>query len=103
MILPRTLARNLPENYRKNLEKAAALLKNEGCTDVFLFGSLVTGNIRPDSDIDIGVKGLAAEKFIPVYSKLYNEFDTPIDLVDFDFEKNMFALLSDLQEVVKIG
>jgi predicted nucleotidyltransferase len=103
MILPRTLARNLPENYRKNLEKAAVLLKNEGCTDVFLFGSLVTGNIRPHSDIDIGVKGLAAEKFIPVYSKLYNEFDTPIDLVDFDFDKNMFALLSDLQEVVKIG
>jgi len=98
MIVP-----NLPENYRRNLEKAAVLLKNEGCTDVFLFGSLVTGNIRPDSDIDIGVKGLAAEKFIPVYSKLYNEFDTPIDLVDFDFNKNMFALLSDLKEVVKIG
>ena len=55
---------NIPPKYRQDIESAANLLKNEGCETVFLFGSLVTGKIRDDSDIDIGVKGLPQGKFL---------------------------------------
>ena len=93
----------IPEKYRRNIEEVATILKKEGCTDVFLFGSLANGKIRDDSDIDIGIKGLPAEKFIPVYSKLYGAFDTRVDLVDFDYEHGMFDILQELDEVIKIG
>ncbi|MDR1270750.1 MAG: nucleotidyltransferase domain-containing protein, partial [Planctomycetaceae bacterium] len=49
---------NIPSKYRKDIEIATNILKNEGCQSVFLFGSLVSGKIHEDSDIDIGIKGL---------------------------------------------
>ena len=44
----------IPEKYQDDIKKAAFLLKNEGCKDIFLFGSLVTGKFHQNSDIDIG-------------------------------------------------
>jgi predicted nucleotidyltransferase len=49
---------NIPAKYQNDIEIATNLLKNEGCQSIFLFGSLVTGKARDDSDIDIGIKGL---------------------------------------------
>ena len=94
---------NIPKKYRKDIESVTALLKSEGCRSVYLFGSLVTGKIREDSDIDIGIKGLPREKFLHLYSKLYFDFDNKIDLVDFDKNNDFFSLLSKLGEVVQIG
>jgi len=75
---------NVPLKYREDIEIAANLLKNEGCQSVYLFGSLVTGKIHQNSDIDIGIKGLPPEKFIRVYAKLDNNLTNAVDLVDFD-------------------
>lgn len=44
----------LPESYQRNVRRAVEILKGAGCTDVFLFGSLTTGETRDDSDIDLG-------------------------------------------------
>jgi predicted nucleotidyltransferase len=54
---------NIPSKYRKDIEIATNLLKKEGCQSIFLFGSLVTGKIHDNSDIDIGIKGLPEGKF----------------------------------------
>jgi predicted nucleotidyltransferase len=70
--------------YRQDITTATSLLKNEGCTSVYLFGSLVTGKIHQNSDIDLGIKGLPAKKFIRTYSMLDNELSNKVDLVDFD-------------------
>ena len=94
---------NIPKKYRQDIENATALLKSEGCGSVYLFGSLVTGKIRENSDIDIGIMGLPREKFLPLYSRLYFDFDNKIDLVDFDKNNDFFSLLSNLGEVVQIG
>jgi len=56
---------NLPVNYQEDIKRAVNLLKNEGCRTVFLFGSMVTGKIHPNSDIDIGISGLPKKKFFP--------------------------------------
>ena len=79
------------------------MLKNEGCTSVYLFGSMVTGKVHAHSDIDIGVKGLPPEKFFKTYSELYTGFDNEINLVDFDSDSHFFSLLKKLNEVVEIG
>ena len=95
--------KSVPATYRKDIQKATKLLKDEGCKTVYLFGSMVTGKVRPSSDIDIGVKGLPPAKFFKTYSKLYMDFDTEINLVDFDSGSQFFSTLEKLNEVVEIG
>jgi predicted nucleotidyltransferase len=93
----------IPQKYQKDVLNATNLLKKEGCEAVFLFGSLVTGKIRDDSDIDIGVKGLPKEKFLNLYSQLYFDFENKIDLVDFDTNSDFYSMLNSIEEVVQIG
>ena len=94
---------NIPVKYQKDIEAAASLLKNEGCQSVYLFGSLVTGKIRDDSDIDIGVKGLPPENFFRVYAELDNNLLNDVDLIDFDENTRFYDLLNSLGELVEIG
>ena len=94
---------NIPSKYRQDIENATVLLKKEGCQAVFLFGSMVTGKIRDDSDIDIGVKGLPKEKFLSLFSQLFFDFENKIDLVDFDTNSDFFSMLNSVEEVVQIG
>jgi predicted nucleotidyltransferase len=94
---------NVPQKYRQDIETAKNLLKNEGCEAVFLFGSMVTGKIRDDSDIDIGVKGLPRGKFLNLFGRLYFDFENKIDLVDFDADSDFFSMLNRIGEVVQIG
>ena len=94
---------NIPLKYQKDIESVTNLLKNEGCEAIFLFGSLVTGKIRDDSDIDIGIKGLPKGKFLEVYSRLYFDMENDIDLVDFDTNPDFFSMLNSIGEVVQIG
>jgi predicted nucleotidyltransferase len=97
------MAFTIPLKYRKDIEIAVNLLKNEGCQSIFLFGSLVTGKMQDDSDIDIGIKGLPKGKFFEVYSRLYFDIDNKIDLVDFDRNSDFYSMLNRIGEVVQIG
>ena len=94
---------NIPQKYQSDVETAANLLKNEGCQSVYLFGSLVTGKIHQNSDIDIGIKGLPPEKFFRVYAKLDNNLLNEVDLIDFDENNQFYNLLNSLGEVIEIG
>jgi predicted nucleotidyltransferase len=80
------------QRYRQDIENATNLLKNEGCEAVFLFGSLLTGKTRDDSDIDIGVKGLPRGKFLNLFGRLYFDFENKIDLVDFDAASDFYSM-----------
>jgi predicted nucleotidyltransferase len=94
---------NIPENYQADIKKAAGLLKSEGCKSVFLFGSMVTGKIHQNSDIDIGIMGLPPNKFFRAYSHLDGNLSNKVDLVDFDENRDFYILLKSLGEVVEIG
>jgi len=94
---------DIPDKYQSDIKKAANLLKNEGCKAVFLFGSMVTGKIHQNSDIDIGITGLPPGRFFRVYASLDRELSNKVDLVDFDINSDLYNLLDSLGEVVKIG
>jgi len=94
---------NIPSKYQKDIDIATNFLKNEGCQSIYLFGSLVTGKIHQNSDIDIGIKGLPPEKFIRVYAKLDNNLSNAVDLIDFDENDKFYNLLNSLGEIVEIG
>jgi predicted nucleotidyltransferase len=93
----------IPEKYQNDIKKATNLLKNEGCKSVFLFGSMVTGKIHQNSDIDIGVMGLPPKRFFRVNADLDKELSNKVDLVDFDLRNDFYTLLDSLGEVVELG
>jgi predicted nucleotidyltransferase len=66
----------IPVKYQEDIRKATNLLKKEGYKTVFLFGSMVTGKIHQDSDIDIGIKGLPPKIFFRVYAFLDKELSS---------------------------
>ena len=94
---------NISPEHKKELAIAVDLLKSEGCESVYLFGSLVTGKIHEQSDIDLGIRGLPDEKFYRVYGKLDDSLSCDVDLVDFDDNESFYELLVTLNEVVQIG
>ncbi len=93
----------LPDKYIDSLAKAKDILFAEGCKEIYLFGSLVTGKIKPSSDIDIGIRGLDPGKFYSVYSRLEDEIETKIDLVDFDEDEGFYGFLRGIGELEKVG
>jgi len=93
----------IPEKYQDDIKKAVIFLKNEGCKTVYLFGSMITGKIHDNSDIDIGITGLPAKKYFRVYALLDKQLSNRIDLVDFDLYKDLYNVLNSLGEVAEIG
>ena len=75
---------NIPAEYKEDIEKGIEILKQEGCKEVFLFGSLADGNIHPTTDIDLAVKGCPAEKYFHVLGKLLLALKHSVDLVNLD-------------------
>jgi predicted nucleotidyltransferase len=95
--------KDILDKYITSLERARAILKDEGCEEIYVFGSFAMQRLSESSDIDIGVKGLDPKKFFRVFSRLEDEIETRIDLVDFDSEKRFFDLLNSLGELKKVG
>ena len=81
---------DLDQDLRRDIETAARILKEEGAKEVYLFGSAATGKPRPESDIDLAVRGLPPERFFPAMSAVVFAISVPFDLVDLD-EENPFT------------
>jgi len=54
----------LREEVWQILPKVSKKLKSLGAKEVMVFGSLVGGDFRPNSDVDIAVGGLPEDKYI---------------------------------------
>jgi len=93
----------IPSKYQQDINNAVNLLKDEGCKSVYLFGSLVTGNLHENSDLDFGVMGLCPRKYFQTCTKLYKVLENDFDLIDFDENIGLFKMLLSIDEVVKIG
>jgi len=94
----------LPEKYKKDIEKAVEILKNRGCTEVYLFGSLTHGNYCEKSDIDLGIKGLERKIYFKTWAEIERVVNNQIDLVYFDGEDNDFAqfILQEESELIQV-
>lgn len=60
------------------------ILKDEGCTDIYLFGSLAHGDYRENSDIDLVIIGCPPDKFFYLIGKLLMELHHNVDLINID-------------------
>ena len=89
---------NLPYSYQEDIKKAIQILKDNGATEIFIFGSIAKGNINENSDIDIAIKGINAKDFYRVASILMFELENKFDLIDLDDKENRFS-----QMLLKVG
>ena len=83
--------KDLPNSYQEDIKKAVKILKENGATEIFIFGSIVNGNLNRNSDIDIAIRGIRQEDFYKVASILMFELEKEIDLVDLDDETDRFS------------
>jgi predicted nucleotidyltransferase len=75
-----------PAELQQAIERAAAILKAAGADAVYLFGSVLEGDFRPDSDIDLAVVGLPAARFFEAMGQTMLILPRPLDLVDLDVD-----------------
>ena len=88
---------------KSDIETAARILRQEGATEVYVFGSAVHGKMRPDSDIDFAIRGLPPEKFFPTMGKVGEAISHLFDLVDLD-DNNLFTqFLEDEGELLRVA
>lgn len=92
-----------PANYQKDIARATEILRSAGCTHIYLFGSLTSGKIRSESDIDLAVRGCARGQYFRVLGKLLLELDHPVDLIDLDRNDGFARFLESEGELTQIA
>jgi predicted nucleotidyltransferase len=93
----------LPKVYQKDVRRAVEILKEAGCTHVFLFGSLTGGKVRDGSDIDLAIRGCPKGRFFHLLGRLLLELDHPVDLVSLDRQDAFACYLEEEGELLQIG
>lgn len=80
-------------DLNSDLLKAEEILKNNGCTEMYLFGSVIEGKAGEHSDIDIAVKGIPKNKFFCIYGKILSQLKHPVDLICLDYSNEFTDFL----------
>ena len=93
----------LPEPFRFRLERAIEILRGFGCSEIHLFGSVVHGELREASDIDLAVRGCPKSQFFRALGVLLTELDCAVDLVDLDCRDPFARYLEEERELLQVA
>ena len=74
----------IPDEFKADIKKAISILKEYGSREIYIFGSIIDGDINEHSDIDIAVTGIPEKSFFMVWSKLYMNLNHSVDLINLD-------------------
>ena len=94
---------SIPDEYIDDINKAVNILNNEGCKDVYLFGSLVKGKATTLSDIDIAVRICPDGKYFNILGKLMMELNHPVDFIVLDERDDFANFIKDNGELVYVS
>lgn len=93
----------MTRSEQEAVSKAAKLFIRLGASEVFVFGSAVKGQLRPNSDIDIAVSGLPAFVYFSAISQVSDLIGRPVDLVDLDDDSGLARYLRSSGELVRVA
>lgn len=93
----------LPDEFQKDIYSAIEILKNAGCKEIFIFGSLVAGTYREDSDLDIAIKGCLPENYFTLLGKLLTTLSRPVDLINLDRDDSFTQYLEKEGDLYRVS
>jgi predicted nucleotidyltransferase len=88
---------------KEAVAKAAQLFRDMGATQVFMFGSAVKGQLRPDSDIDMAVSGLPPRVYFSAVNQAWDLLGRPVDLMDLDDDTPLVRYLRASGDLVRVA
>lgn len=92
----------VPEKYRADIEKAVQILKQSGCEEIYLFGSLIKDKTREKSDIDLAVRGCKPEHYFQILGELMMELEHLVDLINLDRDDDFAKYLIKEGDMVSV-
>jgi predicted nucleotidyltransferase len=98
-----TVQDRVPAEYQADAERAVHIAREEGCSQVLLFGSVVNGRAGARSDLDVAVRGCPPDRFYRLLGRLMEELCHPVDLIDLDVEVNVAQYLEEEGQLVHVG
>jgi predicted nucleotidyltransferase len=94
----------MPEyDLAERITHAAEALKGLGAAEVYIFGSAATGEMRPDSDVDIAVRGLPPREFFRAMGLAWDILGRPVDLLRLDAGSRLARYLEDKGKLQRVG
>ena len=96
-------ASSISHTFKKDIDRAVQILKDEGCMEIYVFGSIATGESDSNSDIDLAVRGCPPGNFFHTLGRLMWELDHPVDLVDLNEPSIFVRYLLGSGELVRVG
>ncbi len=91
----------MTKSIKSDLDRAIEILKEEGCEDIYLYGSIAEDRFDEGSDIDLAVKGIPSGELFRVLGRLMLELDHPVDLVDLDKDEDFSRFLKEERELIR--
>lgn len=88
---------------QQDIELAMKILQDAGAREIFIFGSASRGMERPDSDIDLAVRGLPPERFYEVVGTVLSSISRSFDLIDLDEPNEFTAYLEKKGELRRVA
>ena len=92
-----------PPEFHADIRRAVEILKEGGCTEVHIFGSVAEGRIREGSDLDLAVRGCPPDRFFALLGRLLAQLEHTVDLVDLDRDARIAAFLTKHRLAVHVG
>lgn len=93
----------IPEVFQEDISRAVRILKEEGCSAIFLFGSGAAGRVRDGSDVDLAIRGCPQGHFFQLLGRLLWELDRPVDLVNLDTQDAFAQYLQKEGMLIRVG
>lgn len=97
------LYQKLPDKEKQELEVAIETLISCGAQEIYLFGSMTTGQIDQNSDWDFAVRGIGSAAGLHAHGILLTTLQRSVDLIDLDFDCDFASHLESTMELVRVA
>lgn len=85
----------VPEHVKQQIACIIDILKQEGCSEIYVFGSIAEDRFTSNSDIDIAVDFLRKDRFFKVYGQLLGTVSVNLDLVVLNYDNSFSRMLKE--------
>ena len=95
--------KGLPASFQVDVDAAVAILQKHGAKEIYLFGSLATGEYSENSDIDMAVRGIDPAVYLQAYADLSFSIERRIDLLNMETQERFSAMLFRQKELIRVA